>query len=107
MSLSGHTNDQHRNTLQLNKTWKRLTPLRLQWGTQIKQTLHDVLIQPELDPLSVITESVASKVPKADQEYVRALAIEELKRVHMGVLARYGVKPSEFERWCAVHRTDK
>ena len=82
-------------------------PLRLQWRTQIKQTLHDVLIQPELDPLSVITESVASKVPKTDQEYVRALAIEELKRVHMGVLARYGIKPSQFEHWCAVHRGDK
>jgi len=79
-------------------------PLRLQWGPQIKQTLRDVLIQPELDPLTVITESVAGKVPEQEQEYVRALAIEELKRVHMGVLARYGVKPSQFEQWVAIHR---
>jgi len=52
----------------------------------------------------VITESVACKVPKHEQEYVQALAKVELKRVHMGVLARYGVKPSQFEQWVAIHR---
>ena len=39
-------------------------PLRLQWRQLIKQTLHDVLSQPDLDPLDVINSKVAEEVPK-------------------------------------------
>jgi hypothetical protein len=30
---------------------------------------------------------------------VRAIVIEELRRVHEGTLARYGLRQSEFLRW--------
>lgn len=36
---------------------------------------------------------------EADRVSVEALIIEELRRLHEGVLARYGLRPSEFERW--------
>jgi len=79
-------------------------PLRLQWRQLIKQTLHNVLSQPNLDPLELIASAIANEVQKSEQEDVRALIIEELKRVHIGVLARYSIRPSEFERWVAIHR---
>ena len=78
-------------------------PLRLQWRTLIKQTMHEVLVQPELDPLPFIRSSVA-KVTLKDRESIEALIIEEMRRVHVGVLARYGVTPSQFSQWVAVHR---
>jgi len=80
-------------------------PLRLQWGQLIKKMLHEVLTQPDKEPLSIITDSVETEVPKDQRAAVQALAVEELKRVHLGVLARYGIRPSQFDRWAAAHRT--
>jgi hypothetical protein len=31
------------------------------------------------------------------------LLVEELRRLHEGVLARYGLRPSEFAAWVARH----
>jgi hypothetical protein len=30
---------------------------------------------------------------------VKALVIDELRRLHEGVMARYGLRPSELARW--------
>jgi hypothetical protein len=34
---------------------------------------------------------------------VQALIVEELRRLHEGVLARYGLRPSEYAAWKALH----
>jgi hypothetical protein len=47
---------------------------------------------------------VARHVPEHERPSVPALIIEELKRLHEGVLARYGLRPSEFAAWKAVHQ---
>jgi hypothetical protein len=43
-------------------------------------------------------------VPEHEQPSVQALIVEELKRLHEGVLARYGLRPSAYAAWKAVHR---
>ena len=60
-------------------------------------------MHPELDPLSSIQLSVAKHIPLHEQMDVKALVVEELRRLHEGVLARYGLRPSEFEAWIAKH----
>lgn len=67
----------------------------------IKQTIRDVVTQPNEDALSVIQQTVRAKVPDADRDNVQALIVEELRRLHDGVLARYGLRPSEFTAWKA------
>ena len=74
-------------------------PLRLAWRDLIKQTIHAVVTQPDIDPLTQIQHSVRQKVPDATQPHVQALIIQELGRLHEGVLARYGLRPSELRRW--------
>lgn len=74
-------------------------PLRLAWRELIKQTIREVVLQPKLDPLSCIQKSVAQHIPLHDQMDVQALIVEELRRLHEGVLARYGLRPSEFAAW--------
>ncbi len=74
-------------------------PLRLAWRTLIKQTLRQIVVQPEREALAVIQEALATAVPPAQQADVKALIIEELRRLHEGVLARYGLRPSQFTRW--------
>ncbi|WP_310646300.1 hypothetical protein [Limnohabitans sp.] len=80
-------------------------PLRLAWRDFIKQTLREVITQPDKDPLTCIQRSVAKHIPAAEQHAVQALLIEELRRLHEGMLARYGLRPSEYARWKALHAT--
>ena len=68
-----------------------------------KQTIRHVITQPELDPLSSIQRSVAQRIPEHEQPYVQALLVEELRRLHEGVLARYGLRPLEYAAWKALH----
>ena len=78
-------------------------PLRLTWRDFIKQTIREVITQPGLDPLSCVRRAVAERVPEREQAAVQALTVEELRRLHEGVLARYGLRPSEYTAWNAVH----
>ena len=71
-------------------------PIRLAYRQLIKQTVRDIVTQPEKDALTVIQQTVALSVNDSDRDNVQALIIEELRRLHEGVLARYGLRPSEF-----------
>ena len=54
----------------------------------------------------MIDNVVAELVKEADRSSVRAMVIEELRRVHEGTLARYGLRQSEFLRWQERVQTD-
>jgi Fic family protein len=77
-------------------------PLRLAWRDFIKQTIREVVLHPVQDPLTEIQQAVAARIPEHERTSVQALVIDELKRLHEGVLARYGVRPSEYAAWKAV-----
>ncbi len=75
-------------------------PLRLAYRDLIKQTVREVVQQPQADPLLEIERALGA-VPQADRADVRALLVQELQRLHEGVLARYGLRPSELVAWKA------
>ncbi len=81
-------------------------PLRLAWRDFIKRTIQQVVTQPAIDPIAIIEKSVDEQIPEPERADVQALIVEELRRLHEGVLARYGVRPSEFIQWKAVYPTD-
>ena len=60
-------------------------------------------MQPERYPLTNIQRSVAQHIPEYEQHDVQALLVAELRRLHEGVLARYGLRPSEYAAWKALH----
>lgn len=76
-------------------------PTRLAFRDVIKQTIRDVVIRADEDALGVIRQHIADDVAAPDQDSVQALIIEELRRLHEGVLARYGLRPSEYRAWKA------
>ncbi|MGG2399417.1 Fic family protein [Pseudomonas sp. SH1-B] len=78
-------------------------PLRLTWRDFIKSTIREVVTHPEFDPLACIQHAVAEHVSDTEQPEVQALIVEELRRLHEGVLARYGLRPSEFTLWKSRH----
>jgi hypothetical protein len=74
-------------------------PLRLAWRDLIKQTIRSIVLQTAKEPLVLIAKAVKDHVPVSAQASVQALIIEELRRLHDGVLSRYGLRVSEFTAW--------
>jgi hypothetical protein len=74
-------------------------PLRLTWRDLIKQTIRQIVQEQDADPLELIRHAISQDVPPNNQPDVQALLLEELRRLHEGVLARYGLRPAEFLRW--------
>lgn len=82
-------------------------PLRLAWRELIKTTVRELVLHPEHDPLSSISQAVQASVEPAQQANVQALIVEELRRLHEGVLARYGLRPSQWQVWRQVHEVSQ
>ena len=78
-------------------------PTRLAYRELIKQTIRDVVQHPEADTLAAIAQAV-EQVPQAERDEVHALVVQELRRLHEGVLARYGLRPSELNAWKAARQ---
>ena len=81
-------------------------PLRLAWRDLIKHTIREVVLNPQDESMQIIERAVAQPVPESQHNAVKALIIEELRRLHEGVLARYGLRPSEYHRWRHVGESD-
>lgn len=79
-------------------------PLRLTWRDFIKQTIHEVIVHPESNPLETIANLTQAHIPASDQHDLQTLIIDELRRLHVGVLARYGLRPSQLSTWESVHK---
>ena len=60
-------------------------------------------MHPEVSPLTSIQRAVEQHVPEQARPAVQALIVEELRRLHEGVLARYRLRPSEYVAWKTRH----
>ncbi|PID59963.1 MAG: cell filamentation protein Fic [Gammaproteobacteria bacterium] len=78
-------------------------PLRLTWRDFIRRTIREVITQPRLEPLSCIRIAVAERVSENEQAGVLALIVDEIRRLHDGVLARYGLRSSDYAAWKEIH----
>jgi Fic family protein len=74
-------------------------PIRLAYRDVIKRVVREVIRSVDKDPLARIHNKVAEFTAEADRENVRAMIVDELRRLHEGALARYGLRASEFLRW--------
>ena len=76
-------------------------PTRLTYRELIRRTIREVVQHPHADTLVAIAQAMG-QVPQADRDEVQALVVQELRRLHEGVLARYGLRPSELAAWKAA-----
>jgi hypothetical protein len=67
------------------------------WRANLR--ILDIEVAQGKDPLAMIHNKVAEFTAEADRESVRAMIVDELRRLHEGALARYGLRASEFLRW--------
>lgn len=80
-------------------------PLRLAWRHLIKDTIRDTVQHPQPHAQQRIATAIQAQVPATDQAAVLELVLQELHRLHEGILARYGLKPSEFDHWKQSQKT--
>ena len=74
-------------------------PLRLQHRSLIKDCVRAVVLQPDGDAQTVLDTALPADLPEAERQALRALILDELRRLHEGVLARYGQRPSQLTAW--------
>ncbi len=79
-------------------------PLRLAHRDTLRKVVHQVVTHPRQNPLTLIRRSLTGVAKDAERTNLEALVIDELRRLHEGVLARYGLRPSEFAQWKARAR---
>jgi len=82
-------------------------PLRLAWRELIKSTVRRLVQDPALDPQTTIAKAVAAQVSEPERATLQAMIAEEMRRLHEGVLARYGLRPSEWRTWKERSRSDQ
>jgi Fic family protein len=85
----------------IKQTLAEPDPARLAWRGLIKTTVRYLVQHPEVNALEWIQDAISRQVPEHDQENIKAILIAELSRLHEGVLARYGLRPSEYHAWKA------
>ena len=61
--------------------------------------MRAVVLQPHADAQTVLDAALPTDLPDAERQALRALILDELRRLHEGVLARYGLRPSQFKAW--------
>lgn len=81
----------------IRQTLAEPDPLRLTHRALIKATVRAVVLQPEADAQTVLDGALPAELPKAERQALRALILDELRRLHEGVLARYGLLPSQLQ----------
>ena len=88
--------------LAIKQTLAEPDPLRLAYRDVIRQSVRDVVRRPDRDALDAIrlaVEGWADTVAEADRKNLEDLVVEELRRLHEGALARYGLRPAEYRSW--------
>jgi len=77
-------------------------PLRLAWRMFIKDTVHLVVTHPGADAVGLVEFEVSNHIPQEQRAAVQALVLDELRRLHEGVLARYRLRPAQWRDWVAA-----
>lgn len=74
-------------------------PLRLAHRNLIRSAICDVVTHAEEEPMVVIQRLVRELGNEPERDELKSLIIDELRRLHEGTLARYGLRPAAFRRW--------
>lgn len=74
-------------------------PFRLRHGKAVKRIVREVVLSPEIETIAAVEKAIPTGMKPSEHEDLAALVIEELRRLHEGVLARYHLRPSQFKSW--------
>lgn len=88
-----------REYLAVQKNLSQPDPVRLKYRREIHSLVAQVVRQCPADPLQDIENSARDLVAPEDREQLKEQVLDDLKRLHEGILSRYGIRPAEFRHW--------
>ena len=76
-------------------------PFRLKYRTLIKTIVHDVVrsCMSKMQAVTAIKSAIPETLPTHDQRKLLEVIETELSSLHAGNIARYRLRPSEYEAW--------
>lgn len=74
-------------------------PFRLQYREALIEAVATVVRGLMLDVMPALGKYAAKSIPVADRDKFVAMAAGEIGRLHEGTIARFRLRPSEFETW--------
>jgi Fic/DOC family len=83
----------------VSKSLAEPEPLRLQYRLQLHEIVADIVRNLRLDVHQAIKQYADEQLGKEDRQAFAEMVQEEIKRLHKGIIARYRIRPSEFEAW--------
>jgi Fic family protein len=84
--------------VQVKKTLAEPEPLRLKYRQQLHQLVGDI-VRAEAVPYTAMVEDYAQRIDAADRPLFVAMALEDIRRLHEGVLVRYRLTPAQLRVW--------
>lgn len=83
----------------VSKSLAEPEPLRLLYRLQLHEIVADIVRNLRLDVHQAIKQYADEQLDKEDRQAFAEMVQEEIKRLHKGIIARYRIRPSEFETW--------
>ena len=80
--------------------------LLLKHDVWFRQTMHDIIKQPEDNPLNVIDKAVLAIEQPSERQHMRDAAIFELKYLHEGGIMKYKLTLDDLNLWRKAHGTN-
>ena len=97
-SESGLRRYSAREDLVVRQSLSASDPIRLRYHRQIHDVVGRLVRELNTNALATIQEEAAG-LPEPHRATFMENVTDDLKRLHEGVLARYGLHPAEFEIW--------
>jgi hypothetical protein len=71
----------------------------LRYRRELHEAVAQIVKTLAVPALPVVEHFADERIPEGDRARFQEVVLDELKRLHLGVLARYRLKPSEFAAW--------
>jgi hypothetical protein len=83
---------------QVKKNLVEPEPLRLKYRTQLNQLVGDV-VRSGKTKYTVMVEKSAQKIPEIERCAFIEMVLDDIRRLHEGILVRYRLTPADFSKW--------
>jgi hypothetical protein len=85
--------------IQVKKTLAEPEPLRLKYRNQLHHIVGDIVRSQQIPYKQAVIDYAKTEIAVTECEYFIAMVLDDIQRLHEGVLVRYRLSPKEFWQW--------
>jgi Fic family protein len=88
----------------IRKSLAQPEPLRLRYRRQLHELVAEIVREKQPDFLPTVERYAEEHIDEEDRAAFCEMVQDEIKRLHLGIIARYRLRPSEFAGWQEVRK---